>query len=622
MDEPSGQLIALLERLRLVTAGQLLSHRPHVRRLAGDLGSFDSVWIDALAQARQLSPFQAREINSGRGESLAVGPLVLVRPQGSFGFAECFAARHIESGESVRLYLIGKTHIARETAQRQLAELADRCRRLTRGRLLPLQTVGVDAERIWATTPPSSAVPVADWMIENGRFPPEVVLFMAQEMTAALTELAAHSIVHGDISAASLFIERGRVMLAHPGLRGIVRPAEGYAHHDLFPAAYDYLAPERIASGTTPSVAGDVYACGALWWHLLAGRPPFAGGNSLTKLQSVHAARTVDVRRLAPETPERLAAAIAQCLSREPNQRPSSFAELAVALGPAVRHGSAALARLMNDRQRVRSVLGSSPSTPRARPKHAQGRAATRWRSRRFDDCRMLAGLAARRLTAAIFVRPRQSADSITSCSGDRRRAFSGTTRRRSFVQSGQAGRRGSANRSIGRRGRLLGGAASAGTGAAGGSAAHARPAFVAPRTTRARRDGHASQGHGAAARINGRGRGCDFREYRFRRRFDGGRIAVDGGHDCRFCSASPVSRLYVSRRRSGASSPLGHCLARTGPVTPVGSRGSRRDRAAQLRGRSFGRRDRSCQPRTLFDRSGQLAVCRLRRGGANAPHG
>jgi hypothetical protein len=365
VDEPSAQLVALLERLRLVTAGQLLSHRPQVRRLAGELGFFDTVWIDALVQSRQLTPFQAREINAGRGDALQVGPMVLVRPEASFGFAECFAARHIESGESVRLYLMRRSLDSQEAVERELAALAQRGRDLARRRLLPILTTGADASWIWAATPACSAKSAADWMIENGRFSPDVVLFIAQEMAAALAELGARSIVHGDISAASLLIERGRVLLAHPGLRGIVRPAEGYAHHELFPSAYDYLAPERIASGTSPSVAGDVYACGALWWHLLTGRSPFAGGNSLTKLQSVHAARTVDVRRLAPETPEPLVVAISHCLSREPSERPSNFAELAAALGSPTRHGGAALTRLMNERQKVRSVLGSGPAAPR-----------------------------------------------------------------------------------------------------------------------------------------------------------------------------------------------------------------------------------------------------------------
>ncbi len=407
MEEPSEQLVALLERLRLATGGQVRSHRPQVRRLAGELGFFDSVWIDALAQDRLLTPFQAREINAGRTGGLEVGPFVLVRPQGSLGYAECFDARHIESGEAVRLYVIGKTHPARETIERQLAELAERSAGLSQAHLLAVQTTGVSGERLWAATPPCGARSAADWMVENGRFPAELVLPMAQAMTAALAELAERSIVHGDISAASLLVDQGRVVLAHPGLRGIVRPGEGYAHHDLFPAAYDYLAPERIASGTPPTVASDVYACGALWWHLLTGRPPFPGGNSLAKLQAVHAARTIDVRRLAPDTPQRLAAAIAGCLAREPDERPADIKTLAQTLGPAPRHAARRLARVISDRNRTRSLLGSNPISQPDTARSAR-RGARGGDGRCAGGRRLLARLAPRRLAAALVDPSRQ----------------------------------------------------------------------------------------------------------------------------------------------------------------------------------------------------------------------
>jgi eukaryotic-like serine/threonine-protein kinase len=362
--EPSAELIALLERLRLATPGQVRSHLPQVRRLAGDLPLFDSVWIDALVQARMLTPLQAGEINAARGERLAVGPLVIERRLPSLGYAECFQARERESGEPRRLYLIPTDPRVRERAIRQLAELIERSRDLPPARLLPVQITGAEDDRLWAATPPLGGQSAAEWMVENGRFPPASVLYIAQEMTAALAALAERSIVHGDISAASLLIGRGRVVLAHPGLRGIVRPAEGYAHNNLFPAAYDYLAPERIAAGTPPTLVSDLYACGALWWHLLTGRPPFAGGNSLAKLQSVHAARVTDVRRLAPETPAGLARVIARCLSPAPAERISSIAELAAALGSPARGGGGALARLVDERKRVRVMLGSSARAP------------------------------------------------------------------------------------------------------------------------------------------------------------------------------------------------------------------------------------------------------------------
>ncbi len=88
--EPSTNLVNLLARLKLATAAQVQSMAPRVRRLAGDLGDFESVWVDALAQCRLLTPFQASEINAGRGDTLLHGPYVVAQPIGQPHFAACY----------------------------------------------------------------------------------------------------------------------------------------------------------------------------------------------------------------------------------------------------------------------------------------------------------------------------------------------------------------------------------------------------------------------------------------------------------------------------------------------------------------------------------------------------
>jgi hypothetical protein len=167
-------------------------------------------------------------------------------------------------------------------------------------------------------------------------------------MLAGLVRLHQAGLCHGDVSTASLMLtDSGGVVLLEPGLRGILRPEEGYAHADLPPEAYDCLAPERITEGTPPTIAGDVYACGCVWWHMLCGRPPLGGGDSLGKLRAAQAAKVPDVRRLAPEVPAELGAAVSACLQREPGRRPESIERLAAILGPCTPAGKRALARCL-----------------------------------------------------------------------------------------------------------------------------------------------------------------------------------------------------------------------------------------------------------------------------------
>ncbi|MGD9722227.1 MAG: serine/threonine protein kinase [Pirellulales bacterium] len=346
--EPPIGLVSLLERLRLATAAQVSDAAPRVRRLAGDLPDFESVWVDALRQAGILTALQAAEINAGRGEDLLCGPYVLARSLASPHYAECFAAHHVDTGRTVRLYRVTRLQATADLAARALRRLIDQLRPLAGPAASVVEDAGIVGAGIWATAPAVVGTTAAEWMSENGRFPASAVLHLARETLNRLADLELVGAVHGDVGTAGLvFQTSGRMVLPMPGLRGIVRPQEGYSFHDLSPEAYDYLAPERVSDGTPPTAASDLYACGCLWWHLLTGRPPFPGGNSLGKLKAVHAARVVDVRQFAPDVPPLLATAIDLCLARDPAERPQSAADLLELLGPTARGGQTLVARCL-----------------------------------------------------------------------------------------------------------------------------------------------------------------------------------------------------------------------------------------------------------------------------------
>ena len=333
MHEPPPPLIALLASLGLATPAALGKAKKYVRRFARELPQFESVWIDALAQARLLTPFQAAELNAGRGRLLRLGPYVLCQPLADCPWMRRFRARRVDSGQGVRLAVAevgGELAGPRLAALEGLAALADR---LPADHLAPILRVGGEEGRLWAASPWIEGRAAAQWLVHHGRLSPSAVLEIARAMTAGLAALERNGLCHGDVAAESVLLSTaGAIVLLQPGLRGILRPEEGYAQADLPPEACDYLAPERVVPGTPPDRAADVYACGCVWWHLLCGRPPLAGGESLAKLRACQRAAIDDVRRLAPETPAVLSEAIAECVRREPGQRPE-VAQLADLLG-------------------------------------------------------------------------------------------------------------------------------------------------------------------------------------------------------------------------------------------------------------------------------------------------
>ncbi len=355
-ERASQELIASLERLGLARPTHVAQMSRRVRRLARDLPVFDSVWIDALAQARVLTPFQAAEWHAGRAESLRVGPYVLCDRLSHPLYVRCYRARNVETHEFVRLAVLEKadSRIAAGLEALRASEPYTASVRADAASDDPATSQGLPhlpAPRSPLPSPLFLAAPwiegrsAAEWIAHHGRLAPEVVLHIAQCMAIALAELETHKLSHTDISIASLLlIDSGEVHLVFPGLRGLLRPEEGYAHADLPPEAYETLAPERVVGSCPPNSASEVYACGCVWWQLLCGRPPLLGGDALAKLRAAQMADICDPSRYVLNIPEPLATTIADCLQRNPGRRPKSMAQLLQMLGPPSQEGRQALA--------------------------------------------------------------------------------------------------------------------------------------------------------------------------------------------------------------------------------------------------------------------------------------
>ena len=91
-----------------------------------------------------------------------------------------------------------------------------------------------------------------------------------------------------------------------------------------------YMAPEQ-AAGASREVgrAADIYALGAILYEMLAGRPPFPGGEVMATLLMVQFEEPVSPLRLRPELPRDLVTITLKCLEKQPSKRYASALHLA-----------------------------------------------------------------------------------------------------------------------------------------------------------------------------------------------------------------------------------------------------------------------------------------------------
>ncbi|MBI3862080.1 MAG: protein kinase [Planctomycetia bacterium] len=96
----------------------------------------------------------------------------------------------------------------------------------------------------------------------------------------------------------------------------------------------DYMAPEQARDSKSADIRADIFSLGCTLFELLTGKLPFGGSTIMEKLMARATEDARPLRSLRSDIPLELEAIVARMLSRDPNQRYSTPADVAQALAP------------------------------------------------------------------------------------------------------------------------------------------------------------------------------------------------------------------------------------------------------------------------------------------------
>jgi serine/threonine-protein kinase len=173
----------------------------------------------------------------------------------------------------------------------------------------------------------------------GGPLPPGRVVYLLRQLCGALAEAHAAGLVHRDLKPGNVIVatlggQRDVAKLLDFGLvQDLSADADGrLTRTGTVLGTPAYMSPEQAAGESAVDARGDVYGLGAVAFFALTGRPPFQG-KTLGQLLAAHRCEPPPpLTDFRPDVPADLAAVVARCLAKDPNDRFPSAAHLDRAL--------------------------------------------------------------------------------------------------------------------------------------------------------------------------------------------------------------------------------------------------------------------------------------------------
>lgn len=214
-----------------------------------------------------------------------------------------------QSSKSHELYL--------ERFQYQASQIAT----LQHPNILPLIDFGVHRSLPYLVSPQMSMRSLVSRLDRSVSLDVFTIGRYLDQIATALEYGHEHAVLHESLSVDCVFIRLdGQLVVADFGVRKLLEPGIQDTEQNLIKGLSDVTAPEQLL-GKPVSPATDVYALGAVLYHMLAGAPVFVG-STYEELAQQHVYASVPPLSLwRGDLPSGLYSIIARALAKEPAQR-------------------------------------------------------------------------------------------------------------------------------------------------------------------------------------------------------------------------------------------------------------------------------------------------------------
>ena len=259
---------------------------------------------------------------NGPGRPERIGRYELLDRIGKGGMGVVYRARDTQLDRLVALKMI-VTELAEESETRErFIREARAAADLNHPNIIKIYDFGEQSGRAYIAMELLAGRNLVQVLEDEERIPIESSMKVMRGVSSGLSFAHARAIVHRDLKPGNLFLpDNGWVKILDFGLARIA--SSKLTRSGLVFGTPDYMSPEQVR-GKVVDHRSDIFSFGAVCYHLVAGRKPFAGGSLPMVMRRV---LEEDPEPLA-ETSPMVARIIWKALQKDPAARYQTMDEL------------------------------------------------------------------------------------------------------------------------------------------------------------------------------------------------------------------------------------------------------------------------------------------------------
>jgi hypothetical protein len=337
---PPATLAELVDLVRRTgVADDDAVERFRIGRTADELGAAEVV-AGAMIRDGLLTPYQVQRLLRGEARGLRIGGRYRVLDKiGGGGMGRVFLCQDNRTGGPVAVKVMAGGLGQDPQATARFHREGRAATRLDHPALVPALDVGADGRQLYLALEFVDGADLYRYVGTCGPLEPATAAYYVARAADALQAAADQGWVHRDVKPHNLMVDRaGRLRVLDLGL---ARPCGDDSSHlqvtdpeaaDALLGTVDFIAPEQVDDSSGVDGRADIYALGATFYFLLAGRPPLPDGSTGEKLEWLRSNDPVPIREVRPEVPPDMADVLARMMAKDPDDRYQAPREVCAAL--------------------------------------------------------------------------------------------------------------------------------------------------------------------------------------------------------------------------------------------------------------------------------------------------